>query len=144
MQRSFGFHKDVSSPMCVCVFTILTGSFLILSLLFRLRLAGSNIPSPIVSNKNWLRLHFVTDSNHRYRGFSAHYQGKCPYPCLHMDNIAYFTCTHRQTHTHTHTHTHLFPRTSVDTHTHTQTNVTNLFWVDTSLQLYWLLWLYIF
>uniref|UniRef100_A0AAV2K9E2 CUB domain-containing protein n=1 Tax=Knipowitschia caucasica TaxID=637954 RepID=A0AAV2K9E2_KNICA len=39
------------------------------------RLSGSNIPSPIVSNKNWLRLHFVTDGNHRYRGFSAHYQG---------------------------------------------------------------------
>uniref|UniRef100_A0A8C7DH33 CUB and Sushi multiple domains 3 n=1 Tax=Oncorhynchus kisutch TaxID=8019 RepID=A0A8C7DH33_ONCKI len=39
-------------------------------------LSGMNVPSPIVSNKNWLRLHFVTDSNHRYRGFSAHYQGK--------------------------------------------------------------------
>ncbi|TSK31354.1 CUB and sushi domain-containing protein 3 [Bagarius yarrelli] len=37
-------------------------------------LSGTNMPSPIVSNKNWLRLHFVTDSNHRYRGFSAHYQ----------------------------------------------------------------------
>uniref|UniRef100_A0AAZ3NYA2 CUB and Sushi multiple domains 3a n=1 Tax=Oncorhynchus tshawytscha TaxID=74940 RepID=A0AAZ3NYA2_ONCTS len=31
--------------------------------------SGMNVPSPIVSNKNWLRLHFVTDSNHRYRGF---------------------------------------------------------------------------
>ncbi len=40
------------------------------------RLSGMNVPSPIVSNKNWLRLHFVTDSNHRYKGFSAHYQGK--------------------------------------------------------------------
>uniref|UniRef100_A0A672ZAZ8 CUB and Sushi multiple domains 3a n=1 Tax=Sphaeramia orbicularis TaxID=375764 RepID=A0A672ZAZ8_9TELE len=39
-------------------------------------LSGSNVPSPIVSNKNWLRLHFVTDGNHRYRGFSAHYQVK--------------------------------------------------------------------
>ncbi|XP_016352358.1 CUB and sushi domain-containing protein 3-like [Sinocyclocheilus anshuiensis] len=37
-------------------------------------LSGMNVPSPIVSNKNWLRLHFVTDSNHRYKGFSAHYQ----------------------------------------------------------------------
>ncbi|TNM92749.1 hypothetical protein fugu_018151 [Takifugu bimaculatus] len=37
-------------------------------------LSGSNVPSPIISNKNWLRLHFVTDNNHRYRGFSAHYQ----------------------------------------------------------------------
>uniref|UniRef100_A0A665TZ64 CUB and Sushi multiple domains 3a n=1 Tax=Echeneis naucrates TaxID=173247 RepID=A0A665TZ64_ECHNA len=39
-------------------------------------LSGSNVPSPIISNKNWLRLHFVTDGNHRYRGFSAHYQVK--------------------------------------------------------------------
>uniref|UniRef100_A0A8C2WGD8 CUB and Sushi multiple domains 3 n=1 Tax=Cyclopterus lumpus TaxID=8103 RepID=A0A8C2WGD8_CYCLU len=39
-------------------------------------LSGSNVPSPVVSNKNWLRLHFVTDDNHRYRGFSAHYQVK--------------------------------------------------------------------
>ncbi|XP_063755390.1 CUB and sushi domain-containing protein 3 [Eleginops maclovinus] len=39
-------------------------------------LSGSNVPSPVVSNKNWLRLHFVTDNNHRYRGFSAHYQVK--------------------------------------------------------------------
>ncbi|NXI13386.1 CSMD3 protein, partial [Irena cyanogastra] len=38
-------------------------------------LSGMNIPPPVISNKNWLRLHFVTDSNHRYRGFSAHYQG---------------------------------------------------------------------
>uniref|UniRef100_A0AAQ4RR00 CUB and Sushi multiple domains 3a n=1 Tax=Gasterosteus aculeatus aculeatus TaxID=481459 RepID=A0AAQ4RR00_GASAC len=38
-------------------------------------LSGSNVPSPIVSNKNWLRLHFVSDANHRYRGYSAHYQG---------------------------------------------------------------------
>uniref|UniRef100_A0A8D1I5Z8 CUB and Sushi multiple domains 3 n=1 Tax=Sus scrofa TaxID=9823 RepID=A0A8D1I5Z8_PIG len=37
-------------------------------------LSGMNIPPPIISNKNWLRLHFVTDSNHRYRGFSAPYQ----------------------------------------------------------------------
>uniref|UniRef100_A0AAQ4P1M7 CUB and Sushi multiple domains 3a n=1 Tax=Gasterosteus aculeatus aculeatus TaxID=481459 RepID=A0AAQ4P1M7_GASAC len=39
-------------------------------------LSGSNVPSPIVSNKNWLRLHFVSDANHRYRGYSAHYQVK--------------------------------------------------------------------
>lgn len=37
-----------------------------------------NIPPPVISNKNWLRLHFVTDSNHRYRGFSTHYQGTLP------------------------------------------------------------------
>ncbi|RXM27789.1 CUB and sushi domain-containing protein 3 [Acipenser ruthenus] len=37
-------------------------------------LSGMNTPSPIISNKNWLRLHFVTDSNHRYRGFNAQYQ----------------------------------------------------------------------
>ncbi|KAF3833952.1 hypothetical protein F7725_025156 [Dissostichus mawsoni] len=50
-------------------------------------LSGSNVPSPVVSNKNWLRLHFVTDNNHRYRGFSAHYQElwkQCcvPSPCV--------------------------------------------------------------
>ncbi|XP_034056770.1 CUB and sushi domain-containing protein 3-like isoform X4 [Gymnodraco acuticeps] len=39
-------------------------------------LSGSNVPSPVISNKNWLRLHFVTDNNHRYRGFSTHYQVK--------------------------------------------------------------------
>uniref|UniRef100_A0A672SF25 CUB and sushi domain-containing protein 3-like n=1 Tax=Sinocyclocheilus grahami TaxID=75366 RepID=A0A672SF25_SINGR len=37
-------------------------------------LSGINIPVPIVSNKNWLRLHFVTDNSHRHKGFSAQYQ----------------------------------------------------------------------
>lgn len=41
-----------------------------------LRLTGVNIPAPIISNKNWLRLHFVTESNHRHKGFRAQYQGK--------------------------------------------------------------------
>ena len=40
------------------------------------RLSGTNIPAPIISNKNWLRLHFVTESNHRHKGFRAQYQGK--------------------------------------------------------------------
>ncbi|XP_041962329.1 CUB and sushi domain-containing protein 3 isoform X2 [Alosa sapidissima] len=39
-------------------------------------LSGMNIPVPIVSNKNWLRLHFVTDTNHRHKGFTAQYQVK--------------------------------------------------------------------
>ncbi|XP_050987326.1 CUB and sushi domain-containing protein 3 isoform X1 [Labeo rohita] len=39
-------------------------------------LSGINIPVPIVSNKNWLRLHFVTDNSHRHKGFSAQYQVK--------------------------------------------------------------------
>ncbi|KAM8966399.1 CUB and sushi domain-containing protein 3 [Pelodytes ibericus] len=38
-------------------------------------LSGMNVPPPVVSSKHWLRLHFVTDNNHRYRGFSAQYQG---------------------------------------------------------------------
>uniref|UniRef100_A0A673GR16 CUB and sushi domain-containing protein 3-like n=1 Tax=Sinocyclocheilus rhinocerous TaxID=307959 RepID=A0A673GR16_9TELE len=38
-------------------------------------LSGINIPVPIVSNKNWLRLHFITDNSHRHKGFSAQYQG---------------------------------------------------------------------
>lgn len=40
------------------------------------RLTGMNIPAPIISNKNWLRLHFVTESNHRHKGFRAQYQGR--------------------------------------------------------------------
>uniref|UniRef100_A0AAQ4NQP8 CUB and Sushi multiple domains 3a n=1 Tax=Gasterosteus aculeatus aculeatus TaxID=481459 RepID=A0AAQ4NQP8_GASAC len=39
-------------------------------------ITGMNIPAPIISNKNWLRLHFVTESNHRHKGFRAQYQGK--------------------------------------------------------------------
>ncbi|XP_056125886.1 CUB and sushi domain-containing protein 3 isoform X4 [Rhinichthys klamathensis goyatoka] len=39
-------------------------------------LSGINIPVPIVSNKNWLRLHFVTDNSHRHKGFTAQYQVK--------------------------------------------------------------------
>uniref|UniRef100_A0A8C5DPG5 CUB and sushi domain-containing protein 3-like n=1 Tax=Gouania willdenowi TaxID=441366 RepID=A0A8C5DPG5_GOUWI len=35
---------------------------------------GVNVPAPIISNKNWLRLHFVTESNHRHKGFRAQYQ----------------------------------------------------------------------
>uniref|UniRef100_M4AIH9 CUB and Sushi multiple domains 3 n=1 Tax=Xiphophorus maculatus TaxID=8083 RepID=M4AIH9_XIPMA len=34
-------------------------------------LTGKNIPASVISNKNWLRLHFVTESNHRHRGFRA-------------------------------------------------------------------------
>ncbi|XP_031134127.1 CUB and sushi domain-containing protein 3-like isoform X1 [Sander lucioperca] len=39
-------------------------------------MTGMNIPAPIISNKNWLRLHFVTESNHRHKGFRAQYQVK--------------------------------------------------------------------
>ncbi|XP_027868688.1 CUB and sushi domain-containing protein 3-like isoform X1 [Xiphophorus couchianus] len=39
-------------------------------------LTGKNIPASVISNKNWLRLHFVTESNHRHRGFRAQYQVK--------------------------------------------------------------------
>ncbi|XP_059839979.1 CUB and sushi domain-containing protein 3 [Hypanus sabinus] len=39
-------------------------------------LSGMNLPPPIISNKNWLRLHFISDNNHRHRGFSAQYQVK--------------------------------------------------------------------
>ncbi|KAF5904980.1 CUB and sushi domain-containing protein 1, partial [Clarias magur] len=37
-------------------------------------LTGMNLPSPVISSKNWLRLHFTSDSNHRRKGFSAQYQ----------------------------------------------------------------------
>ncbi|XP_062852030.1 CUB and sushi domain-containing protein 1-like [Trichomycterus rosablanca] len=39
-------------------------------------LTGMNLPSPVISSKNWLRLHFTSDSNHRREGFSAQYQVK--------------------------------------------------------------------
>lgn len=61
-----------AATVCVHLFVLFLTNVSYLSF----RLSGSNVPSPIISNKNWLRLHFVTDGNHRYRGFSAHYQGK--------------------------------------------------------------------
>uniref|UniRef100_A0A3Q3JM08 CUB and Sushi multiple domains 1 n=1 Tax=Monopterus albus TaxID=43700 RepID=A0A3Q3JM08_MONAL len=39
-------------------------------------LTGTILPSPVISNKNWLRIHFTSDSNHRRKGFSAQYQVK--------------------------------------------------------------------
>eukprot|EP00062_Callorhinchus_milii_P016178 gi/632967218/ref/XP_007899854.1/ PREDICTED: CUB and sushi domain-containing protein 3 [Callorhinchus milii] len=39
-------------------------------------LSGMNLPPPIISSKNWLRLHFISDNNHRHRGYSAQYQVK--------------------------------------------------------------------
>ncbi|XP_036084876.1 CUB and sushi domain-containing protein 1 isoform X1 [Rousettus aegyptiacus] len=39
-------------------------------------LTGTNLPSPVISSKNWLRLHFTSDSNHRRRGFNAQFQVK--------------------------------------------------------------------
>ncbi|KAK1891689.1 CUB and sushi domain containing protein 1, partial [Dissostichus eleginoides] len=41
-----------------------------------LLLTGTTLPSPVISNKNWLRIHFTSDSNHRRKGFSAQYQVK--------------------------------------------------------------------
>ncbi|KAG8517559.1 LOW QUALITY PROTEIN: CUB and sushi domain-containing protein 1, partial [Galemys pyrenaicus] len=40
------------------------------------RLTGMNLPSPVISSKNWLRVHFTSDSNHRRKGFSAQFQVK--------------------------------------------------------------------
>uniref|UniRef100_A0A8C3I1H3 CUB and Sushi multiple domains 2 n=1 Tax=Chrysemys picta bellii TaxID=8478 RepID=A0A8C3I1H3_CHRPI len=37
---------------------------------------GMNLPAPVISSKNWLRLHFTSDGNHRQKGFSAQYQVK--------------------------------------------------------------------
>ncbi|XP_073075332.1 CUB and sushi domain-containing protein 1 isoform X4 [Manis javanica] len=39
-------------------------------------LTGMNLPSPVISSKNWLRLHFTSDSNHRRKGFNAQFQVK--------------------------------------------------------------------
>uniref|UniRef100_UPI00358FCE16 CUB and sushi domain-containing protein 3-like n=1 Tax=Myxine glutinosa TaxID=7769 RepID=UPI00358FCE16 len=38
-----------------------------------LSLTGPNLPSPILSNKHWLRLHFLADGSHRRKGFSLQY-----------------------------------------------------------------------
>uniref|UniRef100_A0A8C6YCD2 CUB and Sushi multiple domains 2 n=1 Tax=Naja naja TaxID=35670 RepID=A0A8C6YCD2_NAJNA len=35
---------------------------------------GTNLPAPVISSKNWLRLHFMSDGNHRQKGFNAQYQ----------------------------------------------------------------------
>uniref|UniRef100_A0A8C9F9J0 CUB and Sushi multiple domains 2 n=1 Tax=Pavo cristatus TaxID=9049 RepID=A0A8C9F9J0_PAVCR len=40
------------------------------------RFTGMNLPAPVISSKNWLRLHFTSDGNHRQKGFSAQYQGE--------------------------------------------------------------------
>ncbi|XP_028594815.2 CUB and sushi domain-containing protein 2 isoform X2 [Podarcis muralis] len=37
---------------------------------------GTNLPAPVISSKNWLRMHFMSDGNHRQKGFSAQYQVK--------------------------------------------------------------------
>lgn len=39
------------------------------------RFTGTNLPAPVISSKNWLRLHFTSDGNHKQKGFSAQYQG---------------------------------------------------------------------
>ncbi|XP_078449693.1 CUB and sushi domain-containing protein 3 isoform X2 [Lampetra fluviatilis] len=39
-------------------------------------LTGMNLPSPIISSKNWMRLRFMSDKDRRQRGFSAQYQVK--------------------------------------------------------------------
>lgn len=50
-----------------------------------LRLTGTALPSPVISSKNWLRIHFTSDSNHRRKGFSAQYQGT-PFTLSHGSN----------------------------------------------------------
>uniref|UniRef100_A0AAZ3P372 CUB and sushi domain-containing protein 1 n=1 Tax=Oncorhynchus tshawytscha TaxID=74940 RepID=A0AAZ3P372_ONCTS len=52
------------------------GHLVEIRILFSSRLTGMNLPSPVISSKNWLRLHFTSDSNHRRKGFSAQYQVK--------------------------------------------------------------------
>ncbi|XP_045432188.1 CUB and sushi domain-containing protein 1 isoform X1 [Pipistrellus kuhlii] len=39
-------------------------------------LTGMNLPSPVISSRNWLRLHFTSDGNHRRKGFNAQFQVK--------------------------------------------------------------------
>ncbi|MEE6484219.1 hypothetical protein FKM82_013795 [Ascaphus truei] len=42
----------------------------------KVEFTGMNLPPPVISSKNWLRLHFTSDGNHRQKGFSAQYQVK--------------------------------------------------------------------
>uniref|UniRef100_A0A8C0UA60 CUB and Sushi multiple domains 1 n=1 Tax=Cyanistes caeruleus TaxID=156563 RepID=A0A8C0UA60_CYACU len=49
-------------------------------------LSGMNLPSPVISSKNWLRLHFTSDSNHRRKGFNAQFQGRKPIKA-HLKNL---------------------------------------------------------
>lgn len=51
------------------------------------RFTGMNLPPPVISSKNWLRLHFTSDGNHRQEGFSAQYQGKCSLPALTVHRV---------------------------------------------------------
>uniref|UniRef100_A0A8C4QEE5 CUB and Sushi multiple domains 3 n=1 Tax=Eptatretus burgeri TaxID=7764 RepID=A0A8C4QEE5_EPTBU len=39
-------------------------------------LTGTNLPAPVISSRNWMRLHFKSDQDHQQRGFHAHYQVK--------------------------------------------------------------------
>ncbi|XP_032808661.2 CUB and sushi domain-containing protein 3-like isoform X1 [Petromyzon marinus] len=45
-------------------------------------LTGVGLPSPMISSKNWLRLHFVSNSNNSLRGFTAQYQGRATRPAV--------------------------------------------------------------
>uniref|UniRef100_A0A673MU52 CUB and sushi domain-containing protein 3-like n=1 Tax=Sinocyclocheilus rhinocerous TaxID=307959 RepID=A0A673MU52_9TELE len=76
------FQKDYQSSG-ECTWTILADPGDTISLVFTefqmdskldsLEVEGSDPPT--ICNKNWLRLHFVTDNSHRHKGFSAQYQG---------------------------------------------------------------------
>lgn len=68
--------QQVTKDLCSCNKNEPANLFPSLCGFFFFRLTGVNIPAPIISNKNWLRLHFVTESNHRHKGFKAQYQGK--------------------------------------------------------------------
>lgn len=63
------------------------------------RLTGTTLPSPVISSKNWLRIHFTSDSNHRRKGFSAQYQGEnplmSPFLRTHSPNKNTDSCTYK-------------------------------------------------
>ncbi|KAG7265577.1 hypothetical protein CRUP_019245 [Coryphaenoides rupestris] len=68
---------SVVVPLCAVLLTSQTNNSTFRSLrLRRTELTGTTLPSPVISSKNWLRLHFTSDSNHRRKGFSAQYQVK--------------------------------------------------------------------
>ncbi|KAG9355658.1 hypothetical protein JZ751_000496 [Albula glossodonta] len=79
--RSHGVIRTVGCRVpadagCISSTTASSETWLIEQSLEEQMFTGPNLPSPIISSKNWLRLHFTSDGNHKMRGFSAQYQAQ--------------------------------------------------------------------
>lgn len=71
----------LSCVCCICLSNVV----LVCACFFRL--TGTALPSPVISSKNWLRIHFTSDSNHRRKGFSAQYQGSASFHTAPTPNV---------------------------------------------------------